>query len=195
MALQTNGYVKIGAGNFDTYDHWRAYCLSHGINVDYYAGNQCFDSPALLWWQYNLYLVTNPAGNGSAYQCWTISRNMNARTPFVAVEGKTNIKRGDCLVFNRGGWSKHGHICFADQDYNQRPHSNTIMVLGQNQGQGVSSGTPSNVVEHSLDRFLGIFRNTKWSTAPTPTPTPSVVYNKGKYNFVLFNRRKRQGNG
>lgn len=31
-------------------------------------------------------------------------------------------------------------------------------------------------------------------TPPTPpTPTPSVVYNKDRYKFVLFNRRKRQG--
>lgn len=200
MASQTNGYVKIAFNQYDTYDHWRNYCLTHGINVDYFAGNQCFDSPALLWWQYNLKLITRPSGNGSAYMCWTISKNINARTPFKAIEGVQNIKRGDCLVFNKSGWSSTGHICFADMDYSKREYRKgawRIRCLGQNQGQGISSGTPSNLVWQNLSTFLGIFRNTNWNGSsptptPTPTPTPSVVYNKDKYNFVLFNRRKRQ---
>ena len=190
---QVNGYVKIANSNYNTYDHWRAFCLSNGINVDYYAGNQCFDQPALLWWQYNLYLTTRPQGNGSAYMCWTISKNINARSPFIAVEGVENIQRGDCLVFNKSGWSSNGHICFADADYSQRVYSNgawRIPCLGQNQGQGTASGTTSNIVNQNLSSFLGIFRNTNWTGSPSPTPPP-VGYNKGKYNFVLYNRKRK----
>lgn len=191
MAQQVNGYHLCP---HNTYDEYRNYLLNHGINVDYYAGNQCWDALALLWYQYGLRLITRPIGRGSAYMCWTVSRALNAVPPFIAVEGVTNIKRGDILVFNKSSWSSAGHICLADQDYNDRYYSNgawRINCVGQNQGQGTSYGTPSNVSGQNLSTFLGIFRNTNWRSAPSPTPTP-VVYNKGKYNFVLFNRRKRQ---
>ena len=197
MATQVNGYVTLPFNQYDTYNHWRNYCLTHGINVDYLAGNQCWDSCALLWRQYNLTLVTRPQGNGVAYMCWTISKNINARIPFIAIEGVENIKRGDCLVFNKSGWSSSGHICFADADYKERVYDRgawRLPCLGQNQGQGIGNGTPSNIVNQNLSTFLGIFRNTNWvgeSPEPTP-PSPSLVYNNGKYNFVLFNRRKRQ---
>lgn len=195
MAYQTNGYVHLLASQYNNYDRWRTYCLNHGINVDYYAGNQCFDQPALLYYQYGLYLITRPQGNGSAYMCWTISKNANSRPPFTAIEGVENIKRGDILVFNKSSWSSNGHICFADADYSQRVYERgawRLPCLGQNQGQGTSAGTPSNIVNQNLTSFLGIFRNSEWQ-APLP-PSP-IVYNKGKYNFVLYNRRKRQGNG
>ena len=191
MAQQVNGYHSCP---HNTYDEYRNYLLNHGINVDYYAGNQCWDALALLWYQYGLRLITRPIGKGSAYMCWTVSRALNAVPPFIAVEGVTNIKRGDILVFNKSYWSSAGHICLADQDYNDRYYSNgawRINCVGQNQGQGTRSGTPSNVTGINLSTFLGIFRNTNWRSAPSPTPTP-IVYNKGKYNFVLFNIRKRQ---
>ena len=131
--------------------------------------------------------------------CWTISKNANAQPPFIAVEGVANIKRGDILVFNKSSWSSNGHICLADADYSARVYQRgawRLPCVGQNQGQGTRSGTPSNIVNQNLSSFLGIFRNTNWTESPTPpTPPTPVVYNKGKYNFVLFNRRKRQGNG
>ena len=191
MAQQVNGYHLCP---HNTYDEYRNDLLNHGINVDYYAGNQCWDALALLWYQYGLRLITRPIGKGSAYMCWTVSRALNAVPPFIAVEGVTNIKRGDILVFNKSSWSSAGHICLADQDYNDRYYHNgawRINCVGQNQGQGTAYGTPSNVTGLNISTFLGIFRNTNWRSAPSPTPTP-IVYNKGKYNFVLFNRRKRQ---
>ena len=195
MALQTNGYVRLLSSQYNTYDDYRNYCLTHGINVDFSAGNQCWDSLALLWYQYGRYLVTRPSGNGSAYMCWTISKKINAQPPFIAVEGVQNIKRGDILVFNKSSWSNHGHICLADADYSQRVYERgawRLPCVGQNQGQGISSGTPSNIVKQNLSSFLGIFRNTNWTTTPPTPPTPEMGYNKDKYNFVLFNRRKRQ---
>lgn len=198
MALQTNGYVTLPFNAYDTYNHWREYCLTHGIDVDYTAGNQCFDVPALLWHQYHLFLMTRPQGNGVAWMCWKISRAYNARLPFIAVEGVENIKRGDCLVFDANPWSSTGHICFADDDYaNKYWDSDTgcwrLKCLGQNQGQGIGWGAPSNIKGINLQYFLGIFRNTTWvGTAPEPPKPKPLLYNKDKYNFVLYNRRKRQ---
>ena len=202
MAAQTNGWVRLGAGNYDTYDHWRSYIMSHGIDVDYSYGNQCYDMPALLWHQYGLFLMTRPQGNGSVYMCWTISKNYNARSPFIAVEGVQNIRRGDCIIFNKSSWSRNGHIGFADADYSGRVYQNgawRIPLIAQNQGQGTSWGTPSNRVNQNLSSFLGIFRNTKWTESPTPPtppgPTPAMVYNKDKYNWVLFNNKRKARNG
>lgn len=190
MAQQVNGYHSCP---HNTYDDFRYYALTHGINVDYKYGNQCWDLLALLWRQYGLTLITRLSGNGSAYMCWTVSRALNAVPPFTAVYGVENIKRGDVLVFNKSSWSSNGHICLADADYKDRYYYNgawRLNCVGQNQGQGSGYGTPSNVSGINLSTFLGIFRNTNWSSPPPPTPP--VVYNKGKYNFVLYNRRKRQ---
>ena len=194
MAQQVNGRVYLAQNQYDTYDHWRAYALTHGINFDYSYGNQCWDLPALLWWQYGMYLVTRPQGNGHAYQCWTISRYTNGRPPFTSIDGVQNIKRGDCLVFNRSSFSSDGHICFADSDYSGRYYQNgawRLNCLGQNQGQGTGWGTPSNVVGINLANFLGIFRNTNWETTPPPQPTPDSGLKDDKFPWVLYARKLR----
>lgn len=173
-----------------TYNDFRNATLGNGYNVDGMFGNQCWDYVALLYHQYGLTLYTK-AGGGSAYQCWTVSRAANSRYPFSAVEGVTNIRRGDVIVTNRNPWSSNGHIFIADENYRTSGDKSKIWGIGQNQ-RGNSS-LPATRDEVSLKYFLGIFRNTTWrGHDPTPTPSPSIVYNKGKYNFVLFNRRKRQ---
>ena len=173
-----------------TYNDFRNATLGNGYNVDGAFGNQCWDYVALLYHQYGLTLQTK-VGGGSAYQCWTISRAANSRYPFVSVDGVTNIKRGDVIVTNRNPWSSNGHIFIADENYRTSGNKNKIWGIGQNQ-RG-SQSLPATRDEISLTYFLGIFRNTTWGgSSPTPTPSPSIVYNKGKYNFVLFNRRKRQ---
>ena len=93
---QYNGYISVP---HSTFTEWEIATYHNGYNVDGYAGNQCWDYCALLWWQYGLRLITKPGGNGKAIQCWTISKNQNAKPPFVAIEGVENIKRGDVLVF------------------------------------------------------------------------------------------------
>jgi hypothetical protein len=169
VAFQQNGYAIIPQSV--SYDEWRSYLLRTGVNVDYMFqggyGNQCWDSCALLWYQYGLRLQT---GNGFAYGCWTLERHQNARPPFELVYGKENIKRGDVIVFDRHGSWYTGHIGYADEDYNG---TNTIKCLGQNQGQDISYGTPSNVVNQNLTWFLGGFRNTNWTITPPTPPTPS----------------------
>lgn len=161
---QFNGYVSIP---HQSYDIWRAATIGNGYNADFYYGNQCWDFPAELYFQYGLPLITRPGGNGTAKECWTVSRAANSRPPFTSIEGVQNIKRGDILVFDANEYASTGHIAFADEDW--QAGMSEIRCLGQNQGQG-SSG-PVNVANVNLNKFLGIFRNTAW-TAPTP-PTPT----------------------
>lgn len=184
MAFQQNGYTLVPQAV--TYDEWRHYALTHGVNVDFAWGNQCWDICALLWYQYGLRLETGPLGY--AKECWLVSRNVNARPPFIQIPDLANVKRGDVLVFTGYGTYRTGHIGFADQDYNG---SGRIDVLGQNQGQGIGYGTPSNVVSMGTVNFLGAFRNTKWETAPSPEPEPATKGRDNKFNWVLYGRKLR----
>lgn len=188
MAEQINGYKYLLAEQYDTYDHWRSFCLTHGINVDFSHGNQCWDVPALLWYQYGLTFLT---GNGYAWGAWAYMRDHNAQFPFIKIENISEIKRGDCIVFYASGLNYTGHVAFADTDYSGRYWDDRIEFwrlncLGQNQGQGISPKTPSNVVGVSLKTFMGAFRNTLWRESP-PTPTPSKK--SSNFPFVLYSRK------
>lgn len=177
---QYNGYRIVP---HNTYQQWRDTTLGNGYNVDYAYGNQCWDLPALLYFQYGLTLVTRPGGNGTAADCWNISRRTNSQSPFISLTGKENIRRGDILVWNSNQFSTTGHIAFADENYNG---TNNINCLGQNQGQGTSGG--ANIVTLNFNNFLGIFRNTRWdSTPPTPPtpPTPTETTKKRKYPWPI----------
>lgn len=181
------GYRTIPHGS---YDEWRDATIGDMFDVDGYFSGQCWDYTALCYYQYGLQLITKPGG-GVAKDCWNISRSINSRPPFQSIDGVENIKRGDILVF---GWGYAGHICFADADYADSfidaQGIRRLPCLGQNQ-RGDGSGYPATVDNLNLGGFLGIFRNTEWDGS-SPSPTPSSGYNRNKYNFVLFNRRKRQ---
>lgn len=177
---QYNGFVSVP---HNTYEDWRNATLGNGYDVDYSFGNQCWDYCDLLYAQYGKYLVTK-SGGGTAKDCWLVSKNVNSTPPFEAVEGKQNIKRGDIIVLNGIPENPAGHICFADEDYNG---TDRIAVVQQN---GFQPTTPVHTATCGLDQFLGIFRNTLWQGVVPPEPESS--YNKHRYNFVLFNRRKRQ---
>lgn len=185
MATQVNGQQKIFTQQYDTYDHWREYALTHGVNVDFAWGNQCWDICCLLWIQYGLWLYTGP--NGYAYECYAVSRDRNAKMPFEKVERKADIKRGDCLVFWPSGLNYTGHICFADEDYNGR---DIMKCLGQNQGQGTSWGTPSNIADLNLSRFCGGFRNTIWARQK-PTPVIKTKPSTHKFPWPVYARKFR----
>lgn len=190
---QYNRYVQVPHGS---YNQWRNATLGNGYNVDYYTssggwGNQCWDYCALCYRQYGLTLITK-AGGGTAYDCWAVSRWANTKPPFISLTGVQNIKRGD-IIITKNPRSKTGHICFADENYRTSGNKTRLWCVGQNQ-RG-SSALPVTRDEISIAYFVGLFRNTFWSGAepePEPTPTPEGWYNKDKYNFVLFNRRKRQ---
>lgn len=185
MAFQQNGYALVPQAV--SYNEWRQYALTHGVNVDWAYGNQCWDICALLWYQYGLRLQTGPMG--VAFECWVISRNVNARPPFKMITGIENVKRGDCVVFNRGGSFWTGHIAFADEDYHGGGY---LATLGQNQGQGIGWGVPSNVINHTIGGFLGAFRNTNWEHTPDPEPTPETHKQQKRFPWVLYSRKLRQ---
>ena len=174
---QYNSYVEVPHA---TYDEFRNATLGNGYNVDGMYGNQCWDYIALLYWQYDLTLITK-TGGGTAADCWNISRQANSQPPFEAVVGKENIKRGDVIVIGSSLLSSTGHICIADQDYEVTPDGR-IWCLGQNQGHGSSAPVTRDRV--GLTYFLGIFRNTEWQGTP-PTPPTSASTKKRKFPFVI----------
>lgn len=184
MAFQQNGYTLVPEAV--TYEKWRGYLLTHGVNVDWSYGNQCWDSCALLWYQYGLRLQTGPLG--VAFECWEVSRNANARPPFIQITRPEDVKRGDCVVFDRAGSYWTGHIAFADEDYNGQGY---LKCVGQNQGQGIAPGTPSIVASNSMALFLGAFRNTNWEHSPEPEP-PKPSPKQKRFPWVLYSRKLRQ---
>lgn len=171
---QYNGYVEVPHGS---YNEWRAATIGNGYNVDYYAGDQCWDFCALLYWQYNLTLFT---GNGTAEGCWSLMRSSNSRAPFRSIDGAHNIKRGDIIVFGPMPNNYAGHIAFADEDYNGSAY---ISCLGQNQVDN-GSGWPVTVGNYNLAWFYGIFRNTEWEHEPEPEPTKGTL-RKRKFPWAV----------
>lgn len=160
---QYNGWTKV---NVDSYDAFRSAVLGNGYNVDYAYGDQCYDGAAV-----QLFSTTgrklSTGGTGGARGCWevTSARNYNAGSEYELIWDKTQIKRGDMVVWSMN--SKWGHIGFADQDYN----GNYLKTLGQNQ-VGDGSGYPFTIANLSLATFLGAFRYKNWKVVE-PTPTPS----------------------
>lgn len=172
---QYNRYLEIP---HSSYNEWRTATIGNGYNVDGAYGNQCWDYCAELWYQYGLRLITKPAGNGGAADCWLISKDANARPPFIAVYGKENIKRGDVIITDRNNGRGTGHICFADEDYNG---TNMLNTLGQVPSLHTQSGVVS-VDRLSIALFLGIFRNTMWTSQPEPPEPPVPPYNPPEGN-------------
>ena len=135
MAFYT-GYIDLPTS---TYDAWKSAVNGNGYDADGYYGCQCWDLCAEFW--YNLgfprgYPVTRTGGNGSAWMCWTYSKDINKGDKFDLIYNLSDVKRGDVIVWDGTTSYPDGHIGFADEDYNG---SGSIAVLGQNQGSG---GTP-----------------------------------------------------
>ena len=171
---QYNNYVILPHA---TYNEWRDATLGNGFNVDGQYGNQCWDYCADLWYQYGLTLYTKSGGGGAA-DCWNVSRAKNAKSPFIAIEGKQNIRRGDVVVFGRTRLSTNGHIGLADEDYNG---SNYIKLLSQ---APYSQGINGKVfrTDWSLASFIGIFRNQLWQEQP---PSPHKRKLESDFPFVI----------
>ena len=190
-----------------TYQQFRQAVLGRRYDLDGVAGAQCYDGAYLLYQQPDIgqFLYTQRAFDtslkGYVKTCWTDTRarSRNASGVFVAVSRLQDVKKGDVLVLNTypNWYGTTGHICYADEDYNGSDYMN---ILGQNQGMGSNpyTGTPFNIQRSYIgNAFLGAFRYTAWASAPSPEPEPepepsTSVYNRSRYNFVLFNRRKRQ---
>ena len=179
---QYYGYLNVSHNSFT---QWYNATHGNGYNVDYSFGNQCWDYCALLWYQYNLRLITKPGGGG-AIDCWNVSRYINAKPPFKSYTNIKKIKRGDILVFRPYGQAVGlaGHIGFAYTDYSGRNTAkNTLKILGQNQ----AGSTVVNVVEYPINAIVGYFRNTKWTaTDPDEPVDPDDPETKGKDKVKHF---------
>ena len=157
-----------------TYDEFRDTVNGHGYDMDNLYGYQCWDGVELLYTQNDIgqHLIT---GNGTAKGCWlnANARAINASGHFSQVISKTDIKKGDIIVFNTySGWyGNTGHIGYANEDYNGTEY---ISLLSQNFGSGSNpqTGKPFNIMNAYLGTaFLGAFRYDRWQNQPTPTPT------------------------
>ena len=146
--------------------------LGQCINVDGYAGSQCWDSMSAYFYNYAghvLYTCGAGAAKGTiADGCW----QKNATDKFVMIWDKTKLQAGDIVVFSTGQW---GHIGMAMGDYN----NGYITLLGQNQGGEAcpGGGAAGNIINISLRDFIGAFRPKTYikpepKPEPKPTPTP-----------------------
>lgn len=146
-----------------SYDVFRAQVINNGFDLDNAYGNQCWDGAALLWQQLGRTLQT---GNGCAYGCWTLKRDVNAGSNFLLVVNKEDVRRGDVVVFQGG---QYGHIGFADENYNGGTY---IRLLGQNQG---GPNGNFNVINMSMAGFLGAFRFKGWTAAADAGKEPQPI--------------------
>lgn len=130
--------------------------LGKSYDMDGVYGKQCWDYMDFFWLkQVGRTLVTKPGGNGTARDCWTVSRKVNAGSEFSLVTSKSQLKVGDVVVFNGG---KFGHIGMV---YAVKTAGVTVVIQGQNQGTIKSKVTR---VTLNLGDFLGAFRFKAWHT-------------------------------
>lgn len=166
--------------NISSYDVFRSQMLGNGVDVDGYYGFQCWDGCAVLWYKLGWTLYTG--GLGYAVECWTVNRANNTHPPkIIAIYDKTQIKRGDVVVFKAWGLgtTEAGHIAYADEDYT---NSSLMKFFGQNQGQGAGfAGKPFSVDNLYTADIIGAFRYIEWD-GHQPTPTP-VDTSKRKKKF------------
>lgn len=163
-----------------TYDEFRNAVNGVGFDLDNFAGFQCWDGVDLLYQQSDvgqyLYTAHNVGqGEGTAKSCWLndTARGLNGSGHFSIITDKTQIKKGDIIVFNtyEGWYGSAGHIGFADEDYNGTEYIN---ILSQNFGAGSNptTGKPFNIARALLgSAFLGVFRYDGWQEPVPPTPT------------------------
>ena len=189
-----SGYVNLPV---NSYSAFRNAVLGNGYDADGYYGDQCWDLTAELWYNVGFpigYPQTGP--NQYASECWNVSRqnniSYNGTQYFDLIYNIDEVKTGDVVVFNGTSELPTGHIGLADEDYNG---SNTIAILGQNQGTGgtptpipnPAGGTTTNVDRLYINTFAGAFRYKEWHTPPVP---PSST--KSKFPWVLYTRKLNQ---
>lgn len=181
--MQNNGYITLPT---DSYDAWKAAVNGNGYDADGFYGDQCWDLTAEFW--YNLGFpqgYPNTGGTGAAYGIWD-ARTLNAGNAFDLIYDKTQIRRGDVIVYDQFPANPYGHVGFADQDYQG---TDDIQILSQNNG-----GTPyqpggsyTNVNNYTLAYFRGAFRYRNWITPPTPG-----TQRKSKFPWVLYANKLRK---
>lgn len=186
MAKYT-GYVTIPTTSYST---WKTAVINNGYDVDGSYGCQCWDLAAEFWWNVGFPQgYPTLAGTGSAYGAWD-DRVQNAGDKFDLIYSKTQIKKGDVIVYNQSQYTQFGHIGFADEDYNG---TDNINILSENNGgtPDPDGGAYTNVANYSLATFRGAFRYKAWHETPPTPPTPSSL-SRNRFNWVLYARKLRE---
>lgn len=143
------------------------------LNVDDFAGAQCWDSMSAFFYNY-VGRVLQTCGTGAAKGtiadgCW----QKNAGSDFTMIWDATQIQPGDIAVYSTGQW---GHIGMAMGYYN----NGYFTLLGQNQGGAAcpGGGAAGNIINLSTRDFIGAFRPNiyiKPEPEPEPEPEPAPV--------------------
>ena len=148
--------------------------LGKCINVDGFAGAQCWDLASAFFYNYAGRELTT-CGTGAAKgtienDCW----KKNAGNEFVMIWDAKQVQAGDIAVYSTGRW---GHVGMAMGRYN----NGYFTLLGQNQGGKAceGGGSATNIINLSTRDFIGAFRpkayikpEPKPEPKPTPKPTP-----------------------
>ena len=146
--------------------------LGKCIDVDNYAGAQCWDSMDAFFVNYagrTLLTCGTGAAKGTIQDgCW----QKNAGDDFVMIWDAREIQAGDIAVFSTGTW---GHIGMAMGKYN----NGYFTLLGQNQGGKAcpGGGSAGNIINISTRDFIGAFRPKAYiipEPEPEPEPTPEA---------------------
>lgn len=130
--------------------------INKAIDMDGYPASQkyqCWDYGDYFWVnQVGRTLITKPGGNGSARDCWTVSKKVNAGSEFDLITNKNDLQCGDWVIFNNG---KNGHIGIVKSVVKKGV---TVNLQGENQGSW-----KVNVIQRNLGDFLGAFRYKQWA--------------------------------
>lgn len=141
--------------------------LGRCINIDNYAGAQCWDlSSAVAETQTGRRLSTCGTGAASGMMnCW----ENQIGDDYDVIWDATQIRPGDILVFGGG---MYGHTGIAMGYYND----GYVTLLGQNQGgeDCYQGGSSTNIINMSTRNFIGAYRWKAWNylfeTPPEPEP-------------------------
>lgn len=180
-----NTYVSIPHAS---YNEFRSNTLNNQYDVDgspIAQPYQCWDFAAEFWWNIGFPQgYPHNAGTHAAYGIWD-DRDANKAyggiNYFTLIYDKTQIKRGDVIVYNQFAANPYGHVGFADEDYNG---TDNIDILSQNNDHDYVT-----VHNYTLAYFRGAFRYIPWHQTP-PTPTPTTA--RGKFPWVLYANKLRK---
>lgn len=139
------------------------YPVGSKVDVDCHYGLHCWDYASAFWRsQVNRNLQTKPGGNGVAWECWVVSRDVNAGTEFELIYEWKSIKAGDWAVWGTNGT---GHIAMALEDCPAGGTMSTILFRqqdGTSPQRGVFDGRLPFEGLAGDNSFIGAFRYKPW---------------------------------
>ena len=153
----------------ETPNVFKDYTIGKCWNTDGAYGAQCWDLADLFWQNYAGRNFST-CGTGAAKGSWNC-KEYNAGDNFDLIYDKTKLQAGDWVIFGSGAY---GHVGMALGGYN----NGYVALLGQNQGGYAceGGGSSTNIINISLNSFIGAFRPKSYikpePVPPAPTPIP-----------------------